>query len=104
MLADQPAELEPAHAGHHDVRKHQIDVAPLVEDFDGGLGGGGAHHAETALLGVVGGDHRHLRMILDEQHGGRIGVDAPPDGGSAFWFTLPESGQPVVSPSPSVTV
>jgi two-component system sensor histidine kinase KdpD len=30
-----------------------------------------------------------------EEHGGEVGVDARPEGGSAFWLTLPLKGEAV---------
>jgi signal transduction histidine kinase len=35
-----------------------------------------------------------IARMLVEAHGGCIGVETPPQGGSAFWFTLPEDPLP----------
>jgi len=29
-----------------------------------------------------------------ERHGGEIGIDSAPEGGTVFWFTLPEEESP----------
>ena len=38
---------------------------------------------------------------LIERHGGEIGVDAPPEGGSRFWFSLRAGSRPPASSPPS---
>ncbi|WP_425322654.1 sensor histidine kinase [Actinoplanes ianthinogenes] len=36
-----------------------------------------------------------------ERHGGRIGADENPGGGSRFWFTLPGAAGPAGGPEPA---
>ncbi|MGI8778910.1 MAG: sensor histidine kinase [Solirubrobacteraceae bacterium] len=86
-VADRGIGIEPAHAGRVFRMFHRL-------------------HAADAYPGT--GIGLSIAAKVVEQHGGEIGVEPHPGGGSRFWFTLPDAGvnttrgEPGTGSTPSV--
>jgi len=54
-------------AGHHHVGQHDVDVAPVAERAQRGLGAGDSDHRETKRVQQLARERRHLLVVFDEE-------------------------------------
>src|SRR5204862_3538296 len=79
--AELLADLQPAHAGHHQVEQDEVGLVTEA-DVEAGLAVGGGDDVEVLLLEVVAHELEEVFLVVDDKDGGAHadaldGADSP---------------------------